>query len=78
VSSFQDLPDCVTKSFHKRLICESMARVCSYVVLLDLECDALVLDIFHHLLASIHDDHSPLLLAHIESILWGILVEVEW
>ena len=52
VSSFQDLPDCATKSFHKRLrIYESMARVQSYVMLLDLECDAFVLDIFHHLLA---------------------------
>jgi len=78
VSSFQDLTDCSTKSFHKRLrICESMARLRSYVMLLDLECDALVLDIFQHLLASIQDDHSSLLLTHIESILGGILDEAD-
>jgi len=73
VSFFQELPDRATKSFHKRLhILESMPRVDSYVMLLDLECDALVLD---HLLASTKDDHSPQLLAQIESILVGILDE---
>ena len=53
-----------------------MSKVKSYEIQLDLECDALVLDIFNHLLASIKDDHSPLLLAHIRSILVGILNEV--
>jgi len=69
VSSFQDLLDRPTKSYHKRLrIFESMARVRSYVMLLDLESGALVLDIYQHLLASTKDNHSPLGLAHIESI----------
>jgi len=44
---------------------------------LDLECNVFVLDIVHHLLASTEDDHSPLLLAHIESILLGILDEAD-
>ena len=47
------------------------------MVLLDLECDALVLDIFHHLLASIKDGNSLPFLTHIESILMGILDEVD-
>jgi len=32
-------------------------------------------DIFHHLLALMQGDHSPLLLAHVESILMGVLDE---
>lgn len=39
MSSFQALPDSADKSYHKRVrILESMSRVMSYVVLLDLEC----------------------------------------
>ena len=53
-----------------------MARVRSYTMLLDLECDALVLDIFHDLLAPIKDDHS-LILAHIRFILVGIVDEAD-
>jgi len=52
-----------------------VARVNSYVILLDLECDAFVLDIFLCLLVSSTDDHSCLMLAYIESILIGILDE---
>jgi len=55
----------IVKDFVYLRILEQMSKVKSYVVLLDLEYDALVLDIFDHLLASIQDDHSPLLLAHI-------------
>jgi len=41
VSSFQALSDTTNKSFHKRLhIIECMARVKSYIMLFDLECDA--------------------------------------
>lgn len=56
---------------------DSITRVQSSGMLLDLECDALVLDIFHHLLASIEDDHSSLMLAHTESTLVGLLDEVD-
>lgn len=35
------------------------------------------MDLFHHLVASNKDDHSPPLLAHIESILDGILEEAD-
>jgi len=80
VSSFQALYDTASKSFHNRLhILERMARVHSYVMLLDLECDALVLDIVHHLLASTKDDHSPMMPAYIESmpILIGILTKAD-
>ena len=46
-----------------------MTRVKSYVVLLDLECDALLLDILHNLLVSTNGDNSSVTLAYIESIL---------
>ena len=78
MSSFQVLLDSADKSYHKRVrILESMIKVKSYVVLLDLECDALVLDMFHNLLASIKDEHPSLMPAHIESILVGILDEAD-
>lgn len=78
VSSFEALPVSQDKTYHKRhCMLESMSRVKSFEVLLYLECDALVLDLFHHLVASIKDDHSPPLLAHIESILDGILEEAD-
>ncbi|KAJ8438242.1 hypothetical protein Cgig2_003631 [Carnegiea gigantea] len=78
VSSFEALPDSDGKSYHKRRrILESISRVKSYVVLLDLECDALVWDIFHHLLASPKDDHYSITLAYVESILVGILTEAD-
>ena len=78
MSYFQDLPDHAIKSFHKRpRIIESMPRVHSYVIILDLECDALVLVIFHHLLAYTKDDHSPMSFANIRSILLGILGEMD-
>ncbi|KAJ8436109.1 hypothetical protein Cgig2_017092 [Carnegiea gigantea] len=78
VSTFEALFDSDDKSYHKRLrILESMSRVRSYVVLLDIKCDALFLDMFYHLVASIKDDHSPLLLEHTESILLGILEEAD-
>ena len=53
-----------------------MARKHSYIMFLDVECDALVLDIFQHFLVSIKDDHSTIMLAHTESILVGSLDEV--
>ena len=53
-----------------------MARVHSNVMLLYLECGALVGYIFHRLLASTKDDHSPMMLAYVESIIFGILTEV--
>ena len=78
VSSFKALPDSDSKSYHKRcLILESMSRVKSYVVLLDLKCDASVLDMLHHLLASLKDDHSSSTLAYVKSILVGILAEAD-
>jgi len=46
-------------------------------VFLDFECDTLVLDIFHNLLALIKDDHSSMMLAYLESILVGILTEAD-
>ncbi|KAJ8451351.1 hypothetical protein Cgig2_014123 [Carnegiea gigantea] len=56
-----------------------MTKVKSYVVLLDLECDcdAPILDIFHHLLASTKGENSPVMLAYIESVLIGLLTKAD-
>ncbi|KAJ8446445.1 hypothetical protein Cgig2_019338 [Carnegiea gigantea] len=70
VSSFEALSDSADISYRKRLrILESMTRVNSYVVLLDLECDAFVLDFFRHLLASTKGENSPIMLACIYRLL---------
>lgn len=54
VSSFENLYDKSSKSYTRRAsILETVAKVRSCVVMLDLECDALVVEMFQHLLNSI-------------------------
>lgn len=78
VSSFQTFSNSADKSYHKRLrMPESISKAKSYAVQLVLEFNDLALDIFHHLSALIQGHHSPLLLAHIESIFTGILDEAD-
>lgn len=54
VSSFENLCDKSSRSYTKRTsILETVAKVRSCVVMLDLECDALILEMFQHFLKSI-------------------------
>jgi len=54
VESFEGLYDTSSRSFQKRvLILETVAKVRSCVVMLDLECDTLILQMFHHFLDTI-------------------------
>lgn len=54
VSSFENLYDKSSRSYAKRTsILETVAKVRSCVVMLDLECDALILEMFQHFLKSI-------------------------
>ncbi|KAF4404195.1 hypothetical protein G4B88_014651 [Cannabis sativa] len=51
VSSFENLCDKSSRSYTKRTsILETVAKVRSCVVMLDLECDALILEMFQHFL----------------------------
>lgn len=54
VSSFENLADQSSRSYGKRAaILETVAKVRSCVVMLDLECDALILEMFQHFLKAI-------------------------
>ena len=54
VSSFEKLDDKSSPSYVKRTtILETVAKVRSCVVMLDLECDALIVEMFQHFLRSI-------------------------
>ncbi|CAN1806227.1 Sister chromatid cohesion protein PDS5 homolog C [Linum perenne] len=51
VSSFENLDDKTSKSYTKRTsILETVAKVRSCVVMLDLECDALIVEMFQKFL----------------------------
>ena len=54
VSSFVDLSDMSSRSYNKRAsILETVAKVRSCVVMLDLECEELITEMFQHFLSSI-------------------------
>lgn len=54
VSSFENLSDKSSRSYDKRtLILETVAKVRSCVVMLDLECDGLIVEMFQHFLKAI-------------------------
>ena len=54
-----------------------MSKVKSYLLMLDLECEACVLDIFVYLYASVKDEHPATMLSRIKSILTSALGEVD-
>lgn len=54
VSSFENLVDKSSRSYAKRTsILETVAKVRSCVVMLDLECDVLIIEMFQHFLKAI-------------------------
>lgn len=54
VDAFEGLDDMSSRSFQKRVsILETVAKVRSCVVMLDLECDASILEMFRHFLRTI-------------------------
>ena len=60
VSSFENLSDKSSRSFAKRTsILETVAKVRSCVVMLDLECDALLVEMFQHFLKAIRYELTP-------------------
>ncbi|KAF2313015.1 hypothetical protein GH714_008758 [Hevea brasiliensis] len=78
VSSFENLADKSSRSYGKRtLILETVAKVRSCVVMLDLECDALIIEMFQHFLNAIRDDHSENIFSSMETIMTLVLEESE-
>ncbi|KAK8509357.1 hypothetical protein V6N13_062408 [Hibiscus sabdariffa] len=78
VSSFENLSDKSNRSFTKRTsILETVAKVRSCVVMLDLECDALIVEMFQHFLKSIRDHHPETVFTSMETIMTLVLEESE-
>ncbi|CAN8229748.1 unnamed protein product [Cochlearia groenlandica] len=78
VSSFEDLGDESSRSYAKRVsILETVAKVRSCVVMLDLECDALLIEMFHSLLKTIRDHHPGNVFSSMENIMTLVLEESE-
>ncbi|KAF8035749.1 hypothetical protein BT93_C1699 [Corymbia citriodora subsp. variegata] len=78
VSSFENLYDKSSRSYTRRAsILETVAKVRSCVVMLDLECDALVVEMFQHLLNSIRDYHPEHIFQSMETIMTLIIDESE-
>lgn len=78
VSSFEKLSDRSSRSYDKRTsILETVAKVRSCVVMLDLECDALIIEMFQHFLNAIRDDHPENVFTSMETIMTLVLEESE-
>ncbi|XP_061365246.1 sister chromatid cohesion protein PDS5 homolog C-like [Gastrolobium bilobum] len=78
VSSFENLHDKSSRSYAKRTsILETVAKVRSCVVMLDLECDALILEMFQHFLKAIREHHPENVFSSMETIMTLVLEESE-
>ncbi|XP_048444580.1 sister chromatid cohesion protein PDS5 homolog C-like [Pyrus x bretschneideri] len=78
VSSFENLHDKSSRSYAKRAsILETVAKVRSCVVMLDLECDALIVEMFQHFLKAIRDYHPENVFSSMETIMTLVLEESE-
>ncbi|GAV59950.1 hypothetical protein CFOL_v3_03481 [Cephalotus follicularis] len=78
VSSFENLFDKSSRSYDKRTsILETVAKVRSCVVMLDLECDSLIIEMFQYFLKAIRDYHPENVFSSMETIMTLVLEESE-
>ncbi|KAF3663138.1 putative transcription initiation factor TFIID subunit 5-like [Capsicum annuum] len=78
VSSFENLNDKSSRSYNKRvMILETVAKVRSCVVMLDLECDTLITEMFQHFIKTIREDHSESVFPSMVTIMTLVLEESE-
>ncbi|KAG6598548.1 hypothetical protein SDJN03_08326, partial [Cucurbita argyrosperma subsp. sororia] len=78
VSSFEHLSDKSSRSYAKRAsILETVAKVRSCVVMLDLECDGLIIEMFQHFLKTVRDYHPENVFSSMETIMSLVLEESE-
>ncbi|XP_078443339.1 sister chromatid cohesion protein PDS5 homolog C-like [Wolffia australiana] len=78
VEAFENLNDVSSHSYSKRVkILETAAKVRSCVMMLDIECEGLILDMFRHFLGTIRDDHKENVFSAMEVILSLVLEESE-
>ncbi|KAH9312247.1 hypothetical protein KI387_027282, partial [Taxus chinensis] len=78
VGSFQGLWDLASPCFGKRVsILNTMAKVRSCVIMMDLECNDLVSHMFEVFLDVVHDDHTQEVLVPMQTIMSLVLNEYE-
>ncbi|GMI95108.1 hypothetical protein HRI_003180100 [Hibiscus trionum] len=78
VSSFGNLSDKSSRSYIKTTsILETVAKVRSCVVMLDLECDALIIEMFQLFLSAIRDYHADTVFTSMATIMTLVLEESE-
>ncbi|KAJ1279943.1 hypothetical protein BS78_04G194200 [Paspalum vaginatum] len=78
VGAFQNLDDIESPFFGRRAsILDTVAKVRSCVVMLDLECDDLINDMFHHFLKTVSPGHSEAVVSCMETIMKLVIEESE-
>ncbi|KAK4277237.1 hypothetical protein QN277_015259 [Acacia crassicarpa] len=78
VSSFENLLDKSSRSYKKRTsIVETVAKVRSCVVMLDLECDALIVEMFQHFFKAVREHHPESVFSSMEIIMTLVIEESE-
>ncbi|RLM79722.1 hypothetical protein C2845_PM12G11910 [Panicum miliaceum] len=78
VGAFQHLDDIENPFFGRRAsILDTVAKVRSCVVMLDLECDDLINDMFHHFLTTVSSGHSDTVISCMETIMRLVIEESE-
>ncbi|GJT76918.1 armadillo-type fold protein [Tanacetum coccineum] len=78
VSSFEGLADQSNRSYNKRLsVLENVCKTKAFVIMLDIECDVVIVRMFEHFLRSIRDYHRGDIFLYMETIMVLILKESE-
>ncbi|KAI7739357.1 hypothetical protein M8C21_010700, partial [Ambrosia artemisiifolia] len=78
VAYFEGLADQSSRSYNKRAsILETVSKVWSCVIMLDLECDALIVEMFENFLKSVRDYHIDSIFSSMENIMVLVLEESE-
>ncbi|KAK9059431.1 hypothetical protein SSX86_022051 [Deinandra increscens subsp. villosa] len=78
VCSFENLADRSSRSYNKRaLILDMVSRVQIFLIMLDLECDELIVKMFEHFLKSVRDYHASSIISSMENIMVLVIEESE-
>uniref|UniRef100_A0ACD5UBS9 Uncharacterized protein n=1 Tax=Avena sativa TaxID=4498 RepID=A0ACD5UBS9_AVESA len=78
VQSFAKLDDTESPLFAKRVsMLETVAKVRSCVLMLDLDCDDLILDTFNHFFSTISSTHQENVITSMETIMMFVIQESE-
>uniref|UniRef100_A0A2K2A4D6 Uncharacterized protein n=1 Tax=Populus trichocarpa TaxID=3694 RepID=A0A2K2A4D6_POPTR len=78
VASFENISDTSSPSYHKRvLILEKFANVRSCVLMVDLQCYSLIIEMFKHFLTNIREHHPDIVYSSMGLIMIIILDEIK-